>query len=168
MYYYRVGITYAPARADVPALDAGFVVRRSYTAIDDPDDVVRVAGGYKVKLGARVRVTVEEINTTARYGVALVDPLPAGFEAVNDALATSERSVARPDDARWDFRNMRDERSEAFAMTLAEGRHQLSYTARRASTPGTFPRRPGEGGGDVHARDVRPVDRRDRGDRVER
>lgn len=32
--YYRVGITYAPARTDVPALDAGFIVHRSYEALD--------------------------------------------------------------------------------------------------------------------------------------
>ncbi len=135
--YYRVGITYAPERADLPALDAGFIVRRTYAAIDDPADVSRVTGGWTIKLGARVRVTIEEINTTKRFGVALVDPLPAGFESVNDALATSERVTAVADDWRWQYRNLRDERSEAFAMALDEGRHQMSYVV-RATTPGTF------------------------------
>jgi hypothetical protein len=135
--YYRIGITYAPKQTDLPALDAGFVVRRTYTAVDDPGDVVKTASGYKVKLGARVLVTLEAIATSKRYAVALVDPLPAGFEAVNTALATSERAVASPGDSWWDHVNMRDDRAEAFRMALPEGTHRFSYTA-RATTPGTF------------------------------
>ena len=41
------------------------------------------------------------------------------------------------DDTRWPYRALRDNRAEAFAMSLAEGTHQLSYTV-RATTPGTF------------------------------
>ncbi len=136
--YYRIGITYAPKRTDLSALDAGFVVRRSYTAVDDPADLVKLPDGrWKVKLGARVLVTIETLNTTLRHAVAVVDPLPAGFEAVNDNLATSERTVATIPDTRWDFRNLRDNRSEVFAMQLREGSHRFTYTA-RATTPGTF------------------------------
>jgi len=135
--YYRVGITYAPKQTNLPALDAGFIVRRTYTAIDDPGDVVRTADGWKVRLGARVLVTVETINTSVRHGVAVVDPLPAGFEAVNENLAISERAAKTADDMRWDFRNLRDERSEVFAMELRAGTHRFSYTA-RATTPGAF------------------------------
>jgi uncharacterized protein YfaS (alpha-2-macroglobulin family) len=134
--YYRVGITYAPKQRDLPALDAGFVVRRSYSAIDDPADVVKTKDGYKIRLGARVLVTVEAANTTRRYGVAVVDPRPAGLEAVDEHLAISERGVAT-ETSRWDFRDERDDRSEAFAMELAEGSHRFAYTA-RATTPGTF------------------------------
>ena len=95
-------------------------------------------GRLKVRLGARVLVTIEALNTTARHAVAIVDPLPAGLEAVNVALATAERAAISPTpDARWDYRNMRDNRSEAFAMNLDEGTHRFSYTA-RATTPGTF------------------------------
>lgn len=56
---------------------------------------------------------------------------------MNDHLATAERSVAPTGDHAWDHRNTRDDRVEAFAMELAEGSYQLSYTA-RATTPGTF------------------------------
>ncbi len=136
--YYRVGITYAPSKVDLPALDAGFIVRRSYTAAGDPGDVVkRPDGSYRIKLGAKVLVTVEAVNTTARHAVALVDPMPAGFESVNTALATSERAVKTVGDTYWDFINMRDNRSEAFEMSLPVGHHQFSYTV-RATTPGRF------------------------------
>jgi uncharacterized protein YfaS (alpha-2-macroglobulin family) len=136
--YYRLGITYAPKRVDVPALDAGFIVRRTYRAVDDPHDVTQLPDGrWRIKHGARVRVDLEAINTTKRHAVALVDPLPAGLESVNTALATSERAAAGTTDTSWNHVEMRDNRSEAFSMQLAEGSHRFSYTA-RATTPGTF------------------------------
>jgi alpha-2-macroglobulin len=112
-------------------------VRRSYSAIDDPRDVVKTKDGYKIRLGSRVMVTVEAVNTTKRYAVALVDPRPAGLEAVDEHLAVSERAADTGAISRWDFRDERDDRSEAFAMELAEGSHRFAYTA-RATTPGTF------------------------------
>ncbi len=135
--YYRVGIVYAPKQVDLPALDAGFVVRRSYTAADDPADVIKNAdGSYRIKLGAKVVVTIEATNTTTRHAVALVDPLPAGFEAVNTALATAERA-AKVESSWWDHENLRDNRAEAFRMELPAGNHRYAYTV-RATTPGVF------------------------------
>ena len=138
--YYRVGITYAPTQKNLGALDAGFVVRRTYTAIDDPKDVTTLADGQiRVKLGARVLVRVQAVTSAARHAVAVNDPLPAGFEPVNTALANAERGApkASADDSRWGFRALRDNRAEAFSMQLPEGTHQFSYTV-RATTPGTF------------------------------
>jgi uncharacterized protein YfaS (alpha-2-macroglobulin family) len=136
--YYRLGITYAPKDTNLPPLDAGFIVRRTYKPVDAPSDVVQLPDGrWKVKLGARVLVRLEAINTTTRHAVALVDPLPAGFEAVNARLATAERAVVDLDADRWDYESMRDNRSEVFSMQLGEGTHRFSYTA-RATTPGTF------------------------------
>jgi alpha-2-macroglobulin len=134
--YYRIGITYAPKRVDLPALDAGFIVRRSYEAIDHPDDVATTATGVRIKLGARIQVIDEVVVTTRRDGVALVDPLPAGLEAVNTSLATSERAVSSSTRS-WDHVEMRDERSAAFASTLDAGAYRFAFTA-RATTPGTF------------------------------
>ena len=136
--YYRVGITYAPKRTDLPALDSGFVVRRSYTAVDDPGDVQKLPDGrWKIKLGARVLVTIEALNTTLRHAVAIVDPLPAGFEPVNTNLANAERAAKGTNTSAWDYQNMRDNRAEVFSMQLREGTHVFAYTA-RAATPGTF------------------------------
>ncbi len=136
--YYRLGITYAPKDTKLPPLDAGFVVRRTYSAVDDPSDVVQQPDGtWRVKLGARVLVQLEAINSSARHAVALVDPLPAGFESVNTRLATAERAVEDLTADYWDHTAMRDNRSEAFTMHLREGSHRFSYTA-RATTPGTF------------------------------
>jgi uncharacterized protein YfaS (alpha-2-macroglobulin family) len=136
--YYRIGITYAPKQTNLPPLDAGFIVRRNYRAVDDPKDVQKLADGrWKIKLGARVVVELEAVNTSLRFAVALVDPLPAGLESVNTSLATSERAASGATTDDWQHTMMRDNRSEAFSMHLREGTHRFAYTA-RATTPGTF------------------------------
>jgi alpha-2-macroglobulin len=85
--YYRAGLRYAPADPRVPATDRGFLVARRYEALDDPADVRRDADGtWHVRAGARVRVTLTMVAPSVRYHVALVDPLPGGFEPLNPEL----------------------------------------------------------------------------------
>ena len=43
--YYRLGLRYAPTDLDLDPVDMGFVVQRSYEAIDDPQDVTRDEDG---------------------------------------------------------------------------------------------------------------------------
>jgi hypothetical protein len=148
--YYRIGMTYAPASLKLDAADYGFVVERRYEGVDDPKDVTRAADGtWHMKAGARVRVKLTMVNENRRYHVALVDPLPAGLETINPALAVtgpipSDPSVQQSRGAYWwwygpwyEHQNMRDERNEAFASLLWEGVHDYSYVA-RATTPGNF------------------------------
>jgi alpha-2-macroglobulin len=147
--YYRIGTSYAPADLHIEAADHGFVVERSYEGVDDPKDVTRDAQGtWHVKAGARVRVRISMVNDGRRHHVALVDPMPAGFEAVNPELAGAaaipEDPKAATADRYWWWRsawyehqNMRDERVEAFASDLWEGVHAYDYIA-RATTRGSF------------------------------
>ncbi|MBI5088728.1 MAG: hypothetical protein HZB15_07710, partial [Actinobacteria bacterium] len=52
--YYRIGLRTAPADLTLDALDRGFVVSRSYEAVDDPADVSRDADGtWHIRAGAR-------------------------------------------------------------------------------------------------------------------
>jgi hypothetical protein len=160
--YYRIGLRYAPASLVLDPLDRGLTVERAYEAVDDPRDVRREDDGtWHVRAGARVRVRLTMVAPSRRYHVALVDPLPAAFEALNPALAV-EGSVpdvggnearamgapglggpGRPGHWWWwsrpwfDHQNLRDERVEAFAALLWEGVHTYRYVA-RATTPGTF------------------------------
>ncbi len=148
--YYRVGMTYAPADLKVPAADYGFVVERRYEAVDDKGDVVRQAdGSWKIKAGARVRVRLTMVAENRRYHVALVDPLPAGLEVMNPALAVTgsipqDKQAQASAGAYWwwlgtwyEHQNLRDERVEAFASLLWEGVHEYTYVT-RATTPGRF------------------------------
>jgi uncharacterized protein YfaS (alpha-2-macroglobulin family) len=147
--YYRLGLRYAPTDLNLDPLDMGFVVQRSYEAVDDPEDVIQDEDGvWHIKAGTRVRVRLTMVADNRRYHVALVDPLPAGLEIVNPALAVSgdlPQDPSAPDyrygwwwwGTWYEHQNMRDERAEAFASLLWEGVHRYSYVA-RATTPGTF------------------------------
>jgi hypothetical protein len=148
--YYRVGMTYAPASLTLAPADYGFVVERRYEAVDDPADVRHEKdGSWHIKAGARVRVKLQMVNENRRYHVALVDPIPAGLEAMNPALAVTGPVPQDPKEQAsrgkywwwlgtwYEHQNMRDERVEAFASLLWEGVHEYSYVA-RATTPGNF------------------------------
>jgi hypothetical protein len=160
--YYRVGLRYAPRDLTLAPLDRGFTVERAYEGVDAKDDVRRDAdGAWRVRGGARVRVRLTMVAPARRYHVALVDPLPAGLEALNPALATTGAlpeaggsevtplgapGLARPGlFGHWwwwprpwfEHQNLRDERVEAFSSLLWEGVHAYRYVA-RATTPGRF------------------------------
>ncbi len=160
--YYRVGLRYAPASLVLEPLDRGFTVERVYEGVDDPKDVSREDDGtWRIRAGARVRVRLTMVAPSRRYHVALVDPLPAGLEPLNPALAVTGTvpgdggsdvtpigapglgGPRRPGHWWWwsrpwfDHQNLRDERVEAFSALLWEGVHTYRYVA-RATTPGTF------------------------------
>ena len=156
--YYRIGLKYAPKDVRLAPADYGFTVLRSYEAIDDPEDVKRSSdGAWSIRSGARVRVRLTMVAQARRYHVALVDPLPAGFEILNPELAVTEAIPADKGGRgttvdvfgstsfggswwrrNWfDHQNFRDERAEAFASLLWEGVYNYSYVA-RATTPGRF------------------------------
>jgi hypothetical protein len=150
--YYRAGLRYAPRDLDLLPLERGFAVERTYEAVDDSADVVHGEDGrWRIKAGARVRVTVTITAPSRRVHVAMVDPLPAGFEAVNTALRGAEDVPQANDDgvAPWargrgwwwgpwyEHQNLRDDRVEAFTSLLPAGVYTYSYVA-RATTPGLF------------------------------
>ncbi len=152
--YWRLGLRYAPTDLTLDQRDEGFVVDRTYTSTGDPADVSRGADGtWHVKPGATVRVTVTMVADAVRHHVALIDPLPAGLEPLNPAVAASPTPPPPPPDSdgaaavteigwcwcwRWyEHQNLRDDRAEAFTSYLPGGTYTYSYTA-RATTPGTF------------------------------
>lgn len=149
--YYRFGMRYALESLELEPAEHGFSVERTYEGVDSDDAVrQREDGTWAVRLGERVRVRVTMVAPARRQHVALVDKLPAGFEAINSELAVSE-TVPEDDAARdktvrpywWGFmrwyahENLRDERAEAFAFSVPAGVYEYSYVV-RATTPGEF------------------------------
>jgi uncharacterized protein YfaS (alpha-2-macroglobulin family) len=148
--YYRLGMSYAPTNLKLAPMEQGFTVERTYEAVDHPSDVTRDADGtWHVKAGAQVRVKVTMVAPARRYHVALTDPLPAGFEAENPALAVTgsipadQNPVSPLNRYFWwwgpwyQYQNLRDQRAEAFTALLWDGVYTYSYVA-RATTPGDF------------------------------
>jgi len=147
--YYRLGLRYAPTDLELPPLDMGFTVQRVYEAVDDPKDVSQDSDGvWHIKAGARVRVRLTLVAANRRYHVALVDPLPAGLEIVNPALAVSGSIPQDPNASDYSYgwwwwrswfehQNLRDERAEAFTSLLWDGVYNYTYVT-RATTPGRY------------------------------
>lgn len=139
--YYRLGMSYAPKNLQLEPASHGFHVSRKYEAVDDPGDVsVADDGTVVVKRGAKVKVTLTMLAPARRYHVALVDPLPAGFEAMNPAMKMNQppNTKRRLWFWRWfSHQNLRDERAEAFSSLVYPGSYDYSYIA-RATTPGVF------------------------------
>jgi len=147
--YYRIGLRYAPRDLQLEPADHGFAVERTYEAVDDADDVRQDPDGtWRVKAGAQVRVRVSMVAESRRTMVALVDPLPGGFEPLNPALAVTGTIPADPQAGErqpywwwsrpwYNHQNLRDERAEAFTDLLWAGVHEYTYVA-VATTPGRF------------------------------
>ncbi len=122
---------------DGKAVTAGFTLARRY--LDRGGAPVT-----RVKAGDLVTVELTLTVPADRAWVALVDPLPAGLEAVNPALATSAgagmtsatagRSWAPPT---WDHTETRDDRVQWFSDRMWAGTHTMTYQA-RATIDGTF------------------------------
>ena len=116
-------------------------MRRSTTRPDVGQDA---DGTWRIAAGATVRVRLTMVADARRANVALIDPLPAGLEAVNPPLATSPTSPAADTSTRpawwwswFEHQNLRDDRVEAYATFLPGGTYEYTYIA-RATTPGEF------------------------------
>ncbi|HOY65626.1 MAG TPA: alpha-2-macroglobulin family protein [Candidatus Ozemobacteraceae bacterium] len=132
--------------------------------------LINMAGTETIRIGDIVKVVVEfedDLHRSGKWGrfnyVALEDPLPAGFIAINTALRTE--GARRPtdddddaeegdDDPEWyadwedgcykfrpDFFEMRNDKVLAFANNLWSNRFRFTYFA-RAVCEGTFRMRP--------------------------
>lgn len=122
------------------ATDHGIVIERSYL---DPETRAPLAS---VRLGQQVLVRVRINSPIARAHVAVVDRLPAGFEPVLRRFSNMDAwrgdGAARTHTWRnwrtaWQNEELRDDRMQIFADTLAQGSSEHSYLVRAAST-GSF------------------------------
>jgi len=146
--YYSTRFQYALQRA-MPALDQGFLVERRYESfVDEGNGQV----GTSFAAGDLVRVVLRVTLPRERRYVAVTDPIPAGFEAVDGWFSTTASDMARQssmsedDGGSWWQRYQRggfdhvekfDDRVVLFGTRLSDGTHEYSYLV-RATTSGTF------------------------------
>lgn len=145
--FFGASLTYAyPATVRLPARAAGFTIAREYLDSQGNPLPVRRAGdraSVQVKAGDFVKVRVRlDIAEDGRL-VVVDDPLPAGLEAVDARLATTnQEALRRLGEQRSDWwssyhRELRDDRVEWHFERVWKGRLELDYVA-RATTAGTF------------------------------
>jgi uncharacterized protein YfaS (alpha-2-macroglobulin family) len=152
--FYTTRLRYAVDQLFQQGLDAGFAVERRYEPFVE-DGARPSATSYAA--GDLVRVTLTFRLSKERRFVAVTDPLPAGFEAVESWFATTASTIAAQQDRQrnerddqeandWEnwFRSggfdhveRHDDRIQLFATRLSEGVHEFSYVV-RATTAGTF------------------------------
>jgi uncharacterized protein YfaS (alpha-2-macroglobulin family) len=139
--FYGVRMDYAP-KGEMEAKEEGLSVVKTVEPLE---------GTWVRKdsfaIGSLYRVTISLVTNQARNFVAVNDPLPAGFEAVNTSLqttATNIQQMVQQSDAsrRWAFspfshHEAYDDRVLLFADFLPAGVFSYSYLV-RATSFGTF------------------------------
>jgi uncharacterized protein YfaS (alpha-2-macroglobulin family) len=121
------------ARVDTGApASHGYAIQRSYR--DEAGKPLTSA-----KPGQLVTIRLDIDADSDHRWIAVVDPLPAGFEAVNPELASNQPRTDRYGRYQtwWGYVEMRDDRVRWFTDELGRGHVTLSYQA-RATTPGAF------------------------------
>jgi hypothetical protein len=142
--YYTAFLEAAIPVEEVEALNRGIIISRSYFRADDPDNpVTRIEQGETFL----ARLTIVAPNTL--HYVLVEDYLPAGLEAVDTSLKTSEQ-IGSPQSFDWnrylyegygwwvfEHVELRDEKVVLSAVTIPAGTYEYVYLV-RAVTPGEF------------------------------
>ncbi len=146
LYYTAHLRAYLPAEA-APAINRGIVVARKYESADckpTPDKPCPAINSARVGQNVRVRLTIVAPNDL--YYVRVIDRLPAGAEAVDTSLKTSQTLVqnvpafgGRDGWGWWYFTHSEiyDDRVAAFASYLPAGSYEYTYII-RPSIAGQF------------------------------
>lgn len=140
--YYTAFLNATMNVPDVQPVEQGIFVKREYFTLDDEETPVTSA-----EMGDLLHVRLTIVAPSALYYVAVDDPLPAGFEAVDSSLQTdvtvpSTITVAGLKDRGWgwwyfDNIQIQDEKISLAADYLPAGTYVYTYLV-RASNRGTF------------------------------
>lgn len=143
LYYTSHLKVYLPVE-QIKALDQGITISRRYYTLKDSKNPITTATQGDV---LQARLTIVVPNNT--HYLLVEDALPAGMEAMDTSLKTSEQNI--PQDTfdwskvnetgwgwwYWKHVELRDEKVVLSTDTLPAGTYVYTYLV-RASTPGTF------------------------------
>jgi uncharacterized protein YfaS (alpha-2-macroglobulin family) len=140
--YFTARLKFARAKMRKTAVDRGFAVTRKIVRLDEAGE--KAKRQRPLRVGDVVQVQLSVTNRTPRRFVVVDDPLPAGFEAMDQSLAVSSSlSYGRAPRAgqRWfrhyDHRELRDDRVVHFKDVMRRGTHRFTYLA-RIIAPGQY------------------------------
>ncbi|MCC7119361.1 MAG: Ig-like domain-containing protein [Anaerolineales bacterium] len=127
---------------DVEPIEKGIFIKREYFSLEDAETPITSA-----EMGDLVQARLTIVAPSALYYVAVDDPLPAGFEAVDSTLQTdtivpSTITIAGLKERGWgwwffDHIQIQDEKISLSADYLPAGTYVYTYLA-RASNRGIF------------------------------
>ena len=118
-----------PKLIEQPRQDRGYSITRRYAKLGDDG---KLSGAENLRVGDRVLVTLDiEVPRRATY-LAVEDPLPAVFEAINPAFKSQEVVAGETLGTEFvsDYRELRTDRALFFADVLYPGQYTLRYLAR--------------------------------------
>ena len=133
--YAEVLIEARPNSMVQPRQDQGYAIRRRYAKVGDDGKLSELKNP---RVGDRVLVSLNiEVRKFAHY-VAVDDPLPAIFEAINPAFKSQETMAGERRGREWicDHEELREDRALFFADNLFPGEYTIRYLA-RVRTAGT-------------------------------
>ncbi len=135
----EVEIVAHPKTLNQPRVDQGYSIARNYAKVEDDGTLSELKNPV---IGDRVLVTLRiDVRRKARY-VAVDDPMPSIFEAVNPVFKSQETRAGEVLGRDWpgDFQELRDDRALFFADYLYPGEYTIRYLARvRAAGTATAP-----------------------------
>jgi uncharacterized protein YfaS (alpha-2-macroglobulin family) len=125
----EVTVEARPKLIEQPRQDRGYAITRRYSKLGDEG---KLSAAENLRVGDRILVTLDiEVRRRAAY-LAVEDPLPAVFEAINPAFKSQEVGAGETLGTDWvsDYRELREDRAVFFADILYPGRYTLRYLAR--------------------------------------
>ena len=125
----EVTVEARPKLIERPRQDRGYAITRHYSKLEDDG---RLSAAENLRVGDRVLVTLDvEVRRRATY-LAVEDPLPGVFEAINPAFKSQEVAAGETLGTEWvsDYHELREDRAVFFADLLYPGRYTLRYLAR--------------------------------------
>jgi uncharacterized protein YfaS (alpha-2-macroglobulin family) len=140
--HYIVSYTYAVPNNSPGQLTAFRVIRTLTEAGETKPvatmDLASIANPVPAKVGRMYDIGIRIAVDHPVNNLVIEDPLPAGFEAVDQAFVTSPSAIV-PQSENWElsFRTIYRDRVMAFAQNLGPGVYEMHYLV-RSVTPGEY------------------------------
>jgi uncharacterized protein YfaS (alpha-2-macroglobulin family) len=126
-----------PKLIEQPRQNRGYTITRRYAKLGDDG---KLSAAENLRVGDRVLITLDiSVPRRATY-LAVVDPLPGVFEAINPAFKSQEVAAGETLGTEWvsDYKELRTDRALFFSDLLYPGQYTLRYLARVISAGDTI------------------------------
>jgi uncharacterized protein YfaS (alpha-2-macroglobulin family) len=127
--YSEVTAEARPKLIEQPRQNRGYTITRHYAKLGDDG---KLSAAENLRVGDRVLITLDiAVPRRATY-LAVVDPLPGVFEALNPAFKSQEVAEGETLGTDWvsDYKELRTDRALFFSDLLYPGQYTLRYLAR--------------------------------------